>query len=67
VKRRKGNREIIPAIKDQNGTIITDTTQKAYILNSYYTSVFCCDRNTQEIKLANPGENLLTLKLSEKD
>jgi len=67
VKRRKGNREIIPAIKDQNGTIITDTTQKAYILNSYYTSVFCCDRKTQEIKLANPGENLLTLKLSEKD
>jgi hypothetical protein len=28
VKRRKGNREIIPAIKDHNGTVITDTTEK---------------------------------------
>jgi len=39
VKSRKGNREIIPVIKDRNGTIITDTNEKAYILNSYYTRV----------------------------
>ena len=35
VKRRKGNRENIPAIKDRNRTIITDSTEKANILNSY--------------------------------
>ena len=28
VKRRKGSREIIPSIKDSNGRIITDTTEK---------------------------------------
>jgi hypothetical protein len=28
VKRRKGNKEIFPAIKDHNGTIITDATEK---------------------------------------
>jgi len=56
VKRRKGNTKIIPATKDHNGTIITDTTEKANILNSHYASVFCCDRKTPEIKLANSGE-----------
>jgi len=54
--RRKGNREIIPAIKYHNGTIITDTTEKANILYSYYASVFCSDRYISEIKLANSGE-----------
>jgi len=28
VKRRKGNRVSIPTIKDHNGTIITDSTEK---------------------------------------
>jgi len=59
VKRQKGNREIFPAIKDHNGTIITDTTEKANILNSYYASVFCCDRRIPEIKLANSGKNFI--------
>jgi len=59
VKRRKGNREIIPAIKDHNGTIITETTEKANILNSYYAFVFCCDRNIPGIELADPGETLI--------
>jgi hypothetical protein len=59
VKRRKEYREIIPAIKDHNGTIITDTTVKANILNSYYSSVFCCDRNIPEIKLANSVETFI--------
>jgi hypothetical protein len=40
VKRRKGNRENIPAVKDSNGTIITDSTEKVNVLNSYYASVF---------------------------
>jgi hypothetical protein len=56
LKRRKGNGEIILAIKYHNGMIITDTTEKAIILNSYYASVFCCDRNIPEIKVTNQGE-----------
>jgi hypothetical protein len=59
VERRKGIREIIPAIKVHNGTIITENTEKANILNSYYSSVFCCDRNIPEIKLANSGETFV--------
>jgi len=55
VKRQKGNREIIPAIKDHNGTIITDSTEKANILNSYYASSFWCNHNIPKIKLANSG------------
>jgi len=51
--------EIIPAIKDHNGTIITGTTEKAYILNSYYASVLCCDPNIPKIKLANSGETFI--------
>ena len=49
--------EIIPAIKEER--IIMDTTEKANILNCYYTSVFCCDRNIPEIKLANSGETFI--------
>jgi hypothetical protein len=59
MKRRKGNREIIPAIKDHSGTIITDTTDRANILNFYFASVFCCDLNIPEIKLVNSGESFI--------
>jgi len=34
VKRRKGNKENIPAIKDCNGRIITDAIRKANTFNS---------------------------------
>jgi hypothetical protein len=68
VKRRKGIEEIISAIKDHNGMIITDNTEKDNILNSYYASVFCCDRNIPGIELGNSDETfILTLKLVEKD
>jgi hypothetical protein len=68
VKMHKGNREIIPAIKDHNGTIITDSTEKANVLNSSYASVFCCDRSIPKIELANWVKRLLsTVKLLEKD
>jgi len=40
VKRRKGNRESIPAIKDHNGKLVTDPIEKANSLNSYYASLF---------------------------
>jgi hypothetical protein len=59
VERRKGNKEIIPAIKDRNGTNITVTTEESNILNSYYVSVFCCDHNLQEIRSGNSGETFI--------
>jgi len=40
VKRRKGNKENVPAIKDCNGRIITDAIEKANTFNSYYLTVF---------------------------
>ena len=46
-------------IKDHNGTIIMDTSGKANILNSYYASVFGCNRNIPEIKSANSGETFI--------
>ena len=39
VKRHKGNRESIPAIKDQYGKLITDPVEKANCLNLYYASI----------------------------
>ena len=59
VKRQKENREIIPAIKDHNGMIITGSTEKANILNSYYAYIFYCNHNNPKIQLANSGETLI--------
>jgi hypothetical protein len=50
VKRRKGNRENIPAIKDCNGRIITDSIKKANSLNFYYSSVFSSEGNIPNIQ-----------------
>jgi hypothetical protein len=50
----KRNREFIPAIKDNNGTIIGDTTEKANILIS-----FCYDRDIAEIKLAVSSDTFI--------
>jgi len=55
VKRRKGNREIIPTTKDHKETIITETAEKAKVLNSYFAPVCFCDRYIPEIKLENSG------------
>jgi len=60
VKRGKRNREIIPATRNHNGTIITDNTEKSDIFNSYYACVFCCDSKIPQIKLANPAETFIT-------
>jgi hypothetical protein len=38
VKRRKVNRENIPAIKDGNGRLSTDSIEQANYLNFYYSS-----------------------------
>jgi len=45
VKRRKGNRESIPAIKDLIGRLVTDPVGKANSLKSYNASLFSCERN----------------------
>jgi hypothetical protein len=63
----KGNGEIVLATKDHNGTIITDSTEKANVLNPYYASVFCCDRNIPKTQLANWVKPLLlTLRYTTK-
>jgi hypothetical protein len=51
--------EIIPAIKDHNGRITTDSTEKANVFNSYYVLVFCCNSNILKIQLANSGETFI--------
>jgi hypothetical protein len=45
VKRRKGNRENIPANNGYNDNLITDPIENANSLKFYYTSVFSCERN----------------------
>jgi hypothetical protein len=56
VKIRNGNRENISAIKDCNGRLVTDSVEKASSLNSYYASVFSCERNIPQIQSAHSGE-----------
>jgi len=56
VKRRKGNREITPMIRDCNGGHITDPMEKANILNTYYASVFSYERDIPELKTAHKYE-----------
>jgi hypothetical protein len=50
VKRRKGNRENIPAIKGYNDNLITDQIEKANSFNSYYASVSSCERSNPQIQ-----------------
>jgi len=56
VKRRKGNRESILAIKDQNGKLVTDPIEKTNSLNSYYASLFSCERNNPQILSTESGK-----------
>jgi hypothetical protein len=56
VKRRKGNRENIPAIKGGNGRLITDSIEQAKFFNFYYSSVFSCESSIPQIQRANSGE-----------
>jgi hypothetical protein len=62
-KRRKGNRENIPTIRDCNGRHITDPVEKANNLNNYYYSEFSYERDIPEIKL-HTGMNHSPLKLA---
>jgi len=56
VKRRKENRENIPAIKDCNGRIITDAIEKANKFNSYYSTVFSSEGNIFHIQDENTAD-----------
>jgi hypothetical protein len=47
---------VIPAIKDGNGQLITDSIEVANSLNFYYSSVFSCECSILQIKRANSGE-----------
>jgi hypothetical protein len=59
VKRRKGNRKNIPAIKNGNGRLINDSIEKANSFNFYYSSsVFSCESSIPQIQRANSGEPL---------
>ena len=60
VKRRKGNKENIPAIKDCTGRIITDAIEKANTFNSYYSSVFSSEGNILHIQSEKSGEPFTT-------
>jgi len=57
VKRRKGCRENIPVIKDQNGKLITDPVEKSNSLNSYYVSPFSCESNNPQIQSTESGKH----------
>ena len=56
VKRRKENRENIPAIKDYNDKTITDPIEKTNSLNPYYSSLFICERNNPQIRSTESGK-----------
>ena len=60
VKRRKGNTENIPVIKDCNGRIITDTIEKANTLNSYYSTLFSSEGNILQILGENTDDPFTT-------
>jgi hypothetical protein len=56
VKRRKGNKENIPAIKDCNGRNITDAIEKPNAFNFYYSTVFSSEGNILHIQGENTGD-----------
>jgi hypothetical protein len=60
VRRRKGNRETIPAIKDCNGRIITDPVEKANSFNFYYSTVFSSEGNIPHTRAENTGDSFTT-------
>jgi len=60
VKRRKGNKENIPAIKDCNGRIIIDSIEKANTFNFYYSTVFSNEGNILHIQSENAGDPFTT-------
>jgi hypothetical protein len=59
VKRCKGNRENIPAIMDGDGRIVTDPTEKANMINLYYSSIFSSEDNIPHIQGENTSNSFI--------
>ena len=57
VRRRKGNRESIPAIKDNKGKLVTDPIEKANALNNYYASLFSRESINPQIQATETGKS----------
>jgi hypothetical protein len=55
-KRRTGNRENIPKIKDRNDKLVTEPLEKANTINSYYASMFSSEGNNTEIQSTDSGK-----------
>jgi hypothetical protein len=60
VKRRKGNKENFPAIKDCNGRVNTDAIERASTFNSYYSTVFSSEGNIPYIQSENIDDPFTT-------
>jgi len=60
VKRRKGNKENIPSVRDCNGRIITNAIEKVNTFNSYYWTVFSSEGNSLHIQGENTGDPFTT-------
>jgi hypothetical protein len=60
-KKRTGNRENIPAIKDCNGRIITAAIEKANAFNFCYSTVFSSEGNILHIQGENTGDPFTTV------
>jgi hypothetical protein len=63
VRRRKGNRKSLPAIKDCNGGNISDPVRKANIFNKYYDSVFSSEQDIPQISKTSVDKPF-TIKIS---
>jgi len=50
-------------MKDQNGKLITDPVEKVNSLNSYYVSLFLCERNNPQIQSTESG-NPFTISIN---
>jgi hypothetical protein len=55
VKRHERNRANIPAIKDCNDKLITDSIEQSNSLNAYYAFYYSCERNNPQIQSTELG------------
>ena len=60
VRRHKGKRESIPAIRDNEGKLVTDTIAKANALNNYYASLFSRESINLQIQATETGISFTT-------
>jgi hypothetical protein len=56
VKRPKENKDNISAIKDGDGRIVTDPTEKANLINLYYSSIFSSEDNIPHVQRENTSD-----------